>query len=374
MTTQTFEEAEIKSFGNRIMDLVRGKHLTREEARQMYTEVLLEKQPDLQQGAFMMILSAKGETAEEIAGSYDAIYELDTVKVHPVTPGPLVDNCGTGMDELKTCNISTAASIIAAADGVYMAKHGARAVTSTCGAVDILEALGVDVECDPDVVRHSIEKAGIGIFNGMSPKVHPQALGRILSQIRFGTTLNISGSLANPVMPAYGVRGVYAASLTETVAEVMHRIGYSRAMVFHGLNADGSKGMDEISTLGQTRISELDESGGIRTYEISPEDMGITLAREEDIMPDGSIEDEVLHFLRVLSGKDQGPRYDIICLNTAPILYLTGKVSSLKDGVVRAREIIKSGTPIAKLRQWVWEQNTAPDQGAARLESLLAQI
>lgn len=369
-----FEEDKIKEFGSRIMDLAQGKDLSREEVKELYSQVLLNEQPDLQQGAFMMMLSAKGETAEEIAGSQAAIYELDTVKVNPVTPEPLVDNCGTGMDELNTCNISTAASVIAAADGVYLAKHGARAVTSSCGAVDILEAIGLDVECDVDIVQNSIEKAGIGIFNGMSPKVHPQALGRILSQIRFGTTLNIAGSLSNPALPEYGVRGVYSESLPQTVAEAMREIGYKKAIVFHGLNGDGNKGMDEISSLGETKIAELDETGKITSYSIFPEDMGITRATEEDILPSSNLEDEALNFLKVLSGKDRGPKYEIICLNAAPILYLMGKAKTLKDGVIRAREIIESGLAIAKLKQWVKEQNSSSEAGATRLEYLLAKL
>lgn len=369
-----FEEERLKEFGSKIMDLARGGHLTRQEAKEMYSQVLLEKQPDLQQGAFMMMLSAKGETAEEIAGSQAAIYELDTVKVNPDTPEPLVDNCGTGMDELNTCNISTAASIIAAADGIYLAKHGARAVTSSCGAVDILEALGVDVECEVDIVQKSIETAGIGIFNGMSQKVHPQALGRILSQIRFGTTLNIAGSLSNPALPSYGVRGVYSEALPQTVAEAMREIGYKRAIVFHGLNADGTKGMDEISSLGETKVVELDEAGKTTDYSFFPEDMGISRAKEEDIMPSQNLEEEALNFLKILSGKDQGPKYEIICLNAAPIFFLMGKAKNLKYGVSRAKEIIESGLAIARLRLWVKEQNTSPEAGTARLEYLLAKI
>ncbi len=188
----------LKVFGNQIAALIEGKDLSREEAKDMFRQVLLNEQPDLQQGAFLAALTAKGETAEEIASAWESIYELDTTKVTPDVLQPVVENCGTGMDALKTFNISTAAAVVAAAGGVYMAKHGARALTSTCGVVDILEAVGVDVECDVDIVKRSIEEAGIGIFNGMSPKVHPQALFRILSQIRFGTTLNIAGSLANP--------------------------------------------------------------------------------------------------------------------------------------------------------------------------------
>ncbi|MES0329738.1 MAG: anthranilate phosphoribosyltransferase, partial [Dehalococcoidales bacterium] len=146
------QEESLKSFGGKIATLINGQDLSREEAREMFSQVLLNKQPDLQQGAFLAALTAKGETAAEIAGAWEAIYELDTAKASPAVNGPLVDNCGTGMDTFKTFNISTVASIIAATGGVYMAKHGARALTSSCGAVDIMETVGVDVECEPAVV------------------------------------------------------------------------------------------------------------------------------------------------------------------------------------------------------------------------------
>jgi anthranilate phosphoribosyltransferase len=219
-------EDNLRYFGGKVDLLIRRVSLSRSEAKELFIQILQNVQPDLQQGAFLAAITAKGATPEEIAGIWEAIYEIDTVKVRPEVNGPLVENCGTGMDAIKTFNISTAASIVAAADGINMAKHGARAITSRCGAVDILETLGVDVDCGAELVKRSIERAGIGIFNGMSGKVHPQALGRILSQIRFGTVLNIAGSLANPALPSCGVRGVYSREMILPTARVMHEIGY----------------------------------------------------------------------------------------------------------------------------------------------------
>ena len=365
---------KLKIFGTRVAAIVTGKDLARDEAKDMFRQVLLNEQPDLQQGAFLIALTAKGETAEEIAGAWEAIYELDTEKVSPIVPGPLVENCGTGMDSFKTFNISTAAAIVAAAGGVYLAKHGARALTSTCGAVDILEAVGVDVECDLDIVKQSIEKVGIGIFNGMSPKVHPQALFRILSQIHFGTTLNIAGSLANPALPRYGVRGVYSKGLVEPVARAMREIGYIKALVVHGGNGDGIKGMDEISTLGETVIAELTESGEITTYTISPEDFSIQRSSEHAIHPFADRNKEALEFLRILTGYDRGSRYEIACLNAAPIFYLMGQAKSLREGFILAQEIIQSGRAIAKLREWVMAQNSNPEDGLRKLDCLLEEI
>lgn len=362
-----------KAFGAVVSRLIKSENISRNESKEMFYEILENKPSDLHQGAFLAALSAKGETAEEIAGSWEAIYELDTVKVSPQTPLPLVDNCGTGMDSLKTFNISTAASIVAAADGIALAKHGARAITSYCGTIDILEALGVDVECDPIVVKKSIENAGIGIFNGMSSKVHPQALGRILSQISFGTVLNIAASLANPALPKYGVRGVYSREMLDPVARVMREIGYKKAMVVHGLTENGALGMDEASTLGETFIAELKEDGRIVEYSFFPEDLGIKSGLQEEITSLNNLKQEAIRMIAVLNGKDTGSRSDIVCLNTALILYLMNHCSTIKEGFDKAKDIIRSGKALIKLGDWVREQNHDPQKGLAKLEILTQQ-
>jgi anthranilate phosphoribosyltransferase len=360
-----------KAFGAVVGKLINSQNLTRSESREMFFQILNNEQSDMQQGAFLAALTAKGATAEEIAGVWEAIYELDTVKVSPEADFPLVDNCGTGMDTLKTFNISTAASIIAAAEGIPMAKHGARAISSVCGTIDILEELGVDVECDSEVVKKSIENAGIGIFNGMSPKVHPQALGRILSQISFGTVLNIAASLANPALPKYAVRGVYAKEMLEPVAMVMREIGYKKALVVHGLSEDGTQGMDEASTLGETFIAELKEDGTIVNYSFLPEELNIKRVTREEVSPLAEREQEAARLVKVLTGKDNGARSDIVCLNAALVLYLTNKSITIKEGYKKAKEIIRSGRAIVKLRNWVEEQNTNREKGLSKLERFI---
>jgi anthranilate phosphoribosyltransferase len=360
-----------KAFGAVVAKLINSQNLTRSESREMFLQILNNEQSDMQQGAFLAALTAKGATAEEIAGVWEAIYELDTVKVSPEAGFPLVDNCGTGMDTLKTFNISTAASIIAAAEGIPMAKHGARAISSVCGTIDILEELGVDVECDSEVVKKSIEKAGIGIFNGMSPKVHPQALGRILSQISFGTVLNIAASLANPALPKYAVRGVYAKEMLEPVAMVMKEIGYKKALVVHGLSEDGTQGMDEASTLGETFIAELKEDGTIVNYSFLPEELNIKRVTREEVSPLAEREQEAVRLVGVLNGKDKGARSDIVCLNAALVFYLTNKSATIKEGYQKAKETITSGRAIAKLRNWVEEQNLNSEKGLGKLERFI---
>ncbi|MBW2019952.1 MAG: anthranilate phosphoribosyltransferase [Deltaproteobacteria bacterium] len=338
-------------------------------------EILNGEQTEIHRGAFLAAITSKGPTAQEIAGAWEAIYELDTVKVSLQTPKPVLENCGTGMDKMKTFNISTAAAIVAAAGGVYLARHGARAITSRCGTVDIAEALGIDVDCEVEVVKKSIERAGIGLFNGMSPSVHPHALFRILSQMCFGSILNIAASLANPANPCHGVRGVYAKEMVEPTIQTMKEIGYKRAMVFHGLNGDGSKGMDEVSPLGENLVAELFEDGKIVTYVFLPDEAGLhARPAEEDLLSEFDQHEEALKLLRIFTKKDIGGRYKTICLNAAPILYVAGEVRSLREGLEKAREIIDSGQAMDKLKEWVEAQNRDPEAGRSKLESLLEKL
>jgi anthranilate phosphoribosyltransferase len=360
-----------KQFGAVITRLINKENISRAEMKELFSEVLLNEQNDMQQGAFLSALTSKKETTEEIAACWEAIYEIDTVKVKPETNLPLVENSGTGMDSFKTFNISTCASIIAASAGVKMAKHGSRAITSVCGTVDILEEFGVDVECSPEHVKKSIEKTGIGLFNGMSPNVHPQALGRILSQINFGTTLNIAASLANPVLPDYGVRGVYSKELVEPVAEVMKEIGYKKAIVVHGFADNGVKGMDEASTIGETIIAELSENGKISKYSFLPEELGInTKFNINELKPLKNKKEEAMRLIALLKGLDKGPRADIVCLNAALILYLMDIGKNIKESYQNARDILFTGQAINKLENWVVEQNSNPNEGLNKFNTI----
>ena len=331
----TPDDTALRAFGAEVQRLIDRQDLTRERTYELFRQVLLGEQPDLQQGALLAALVAKGETPEEIAGAWQAIVEFDTVPAALASldaaraRGPLVENSGTGMDTLKTFNVSSAAAIIAAAKGARLARHGARALTSRCGAVDILEAVGVDVDCDAATVERSIDVAGIGIFNGMSPAVHPGGLGRILSQIRFGSTLNIAASLANPVRPTHGVRGVYADGMLGPVGDVMMEIGYEHALVVHGYDDRREGGMDEFSVLGTTVVSELRADGSRDAYTVEPEDFGMRRARHDEIAPLDELRDEAVRFVQVLGGRGHEACGDAACLNAAAVLYVAGRAVDL---------------------------------------------
>lgn len=360
-------------FGQTITKLIQKNNLSQEEAYQAFHMMLANEVSEMQQGAFLAALTAKGETEEEVAGGWKAVYELDTCKVELSCNEDLVDNCGTGMDSFKTFNISTAASVVAAAGGVKIARHGARAITSSCGTVDMAEMLGVDVECDVATVANSIEKSGIGLFNGMSPAVHPMALGRILSQIRFGSPLNIAASLANPALPKNGVRGVYSKELLMPVARVMHSIGYRRGLVVYGSIDSSDKGMDEASVCGTTHCVQL-KNGEIRQFSMEVEESGLPKHTPEGLMPLRDPQQNVSHMVSLLAGRSNGAARDAVLLNSALIFHLRDIVPTVAEGVELAADILDKGKALEQLGEWVVCQNRNPSEGNIHFQKLTSEV
>ncbi|WDP92054.1 MAG: anthranilate phosphoribosyltransferase [Desulfobacter sp.] len=363
-----------KAFGAVITRLINKENLSRREAYDAFSTVLGNATTDIQQGAFLAALTAKGESAEEVAGAWEAIYELDTAKVS--LDLAVAENSGTGMDTFKTFNISTAASIIAAAGDVPMARHGARAITSVCGTVDMAEALGVDVECTAQTVARSITSAGLGLFNGMSPHIHPNALGRILSQMFFGSTLNIAASLANPALPAIGVRGVYAKEMIMPVSQVMKKIGYDSAIVLHGEVADSGLGMDEASICGTTHCARIttDRKTGnreISQFTIDPKPLGLLATDGEALKPEQDIKREARRFAGLMAGRENSARKDAVLLNAGLIFLAAGKAGDLDQGIQQAAVLLEKGNAFETLEKWVSAQNSNSEQGLARLHSLV---
>ncbi|MGE5310673.1 MAG: anthranilate phosphoribosyltransferase [Nitrospirota bacterium] len=358
-------------FGSMVERLMGREDLDRQTVKEMFSQVLRDEQPELHQGAFLAALAAKGETAEEVAGAWEAIRDVDTIPVHLDVSTPVMDNCGTGRDHLKTFNISTAASVVAAAGGVTVARHGARAITSRCGTVDVAEALGVDVEGGVGIAKRSVEGCGLGLFNGTSRAVHPRGLFRILPQIRFGTTLHLAGSLASPVQATLGVRGVFSVDMVEKVALVMAEIGYRQVFVCHGLNHEGEPAMDEASNLGPTAVCRLRENGLLERFTLIPEDVGLKRGRPEELLSSGRPEEEATRLVRLLSGRENGSRLDAICLNASPMFLLAGQVADLHAGIELSRELIHSGKALLQLESWVASQNRNPEAGLGRLDQVM---
>jgi anthranilate phosphoribosyltransferase len=368
------QEERTRAFGAIVARLIARQDISRAEARECWRQICEEEQPDLQQGAFMAALKAKPETPEEVAGTFEALYDLDTIKVDVSTPEPIIDNCGTGADTLKTINVSTGAAIIGAACGLYVVRHAARAISSNCGAIDVIEALGVDVEASPEVPKRSIEQAGIGAWNAFLPTIHPKTLGRVLSQVRFGSTINIVGPLLNPTMPSYKVMGVATPDMIDIEVRTLRELGFKRAFVMHGLEHGSDRGMDELSTVGPSHVAELHPDGRIERSIIAAEDLGIAPARFEDLASTRDVKQNALRLLGVILGNDAGPRADIVCLNAAPLLYVMGKARNLEEGIAMARAAVRDGRALKKLREWVTVQNRHPADGLAVLDGMIAQV
>ena len=328
-----------------IQKVVEKRNLSKGEAEEAMKMIMSGKATPSQLAGFLIALKMKGETAEEIAG-FAKIMRNFAKKVKPEVKGMLVDVCGTGGDRIKTFNISTTAMFIIAAAGVPVAKHGNRAITSSCGSADVLEELGVNLNLDSGKINQSLEKIGIGFL--FAPNYHPAMKYAMPTRRELGvrTVFNILGPLTNPANAAGQLMGVFEPGLTEKLAKVFKLLGLKRAMVVYG-----QPGLDEISNIGKTKISELKE-GKIKTYSISPEELGIKKARPEELSGrDKKINAEILK--DILSGKEKGAKRDIVLLNAAAGIVLGGKARDIKEGLNLARETLDSGKAYKKLEEFI---------------------
>src|SRR5713101_534509 len=260
--------------------------LSREEAREVMSEVLSGKCTDAQIAALLVALHMKGETVEEIVGFAEAIRAAATpleLRSNSVLDASgtgrdaLLDTCGTGGDASGTFNISTATAFVVAGAGVRVAKHGNRSISSKCGSADVMEALGVNVNLPPAQIAACLEQTGIAFLSAPamhSAMKHVQTARR---ELRLRTVFNLLGPLTNPARASAQVVGVYSADLVEKLAEALSMLGLRRALVVHG--ADG---LDEITITGPTRIGEV-RDGQVRSYEVTPDECGLPRATLNDI-------------------------------------------------------------------------------------------
>jgi anthranilate phosphoribosyltransferase len=257
----------------------------------------------------------------------------------------IVDTCGTGGDGTNTFNVSTATAFVAAGAVVRVAKHGNRAVSSQCGSADVLESLGVKLDIDPSDVERCIREVGIGflfapLFHGaMKYAAGPRR------EIGLRTIFNVLGPLTNPAGATAQVLGVYDPKLTETLANVLGRLGTQKAFVVCG---EGT--FDEVSICGPTRVSYLKE-GRVSTYDMTPEEYGFTRAKPEDIKG-GDAQENARIIRQVLDG-EKGPKRDMVLLNAAAALVAAGLDGDLREGIVRAEEAIDSGRAKEKLEAMI---------------------
>lgn len=321
-----------------------GMNLSAEDSEKAMKLIFSGKSTPAQTAAFLSLLAVKGETPTEIA-AFARVMREHAEKVHPNVRGTLVDVCGTGGDAVKTFNISTTAMFVVAAAGVAVAKHGNRSFTSKCGSADVLEALGADLNRTPKKIEMMIEQIGIGF---MFAPMHHGAMKNVApvrKELGIRTVFNILGPLSNPAGARSQLMGVYDPALTEKLVAVFKELGAERALV-----AYGSPGLDELSTLGKTKISELAD-GEVRNYVVAPEDFGFEKAEAKDLAG-GSPEENAKTLVSILSCEDSGPRRDIVLLNAAAGILVGGKAENLGEGIEAAKDAIDSGGAYRKLEEF----------------------
>jgi anthranilate phosphoribosyltransferase len=334
--------------------------LSEEEAYNCMIEMVNGKASELQCAAFLTALAVKGESAQEITGFVKAMRSV-CIEIKTDLSDPLVDTCGTGGDRFKTFNVSTTSAIIAASSGVAVAKHGNRSITSKCGGADILEALGVNINCNANGVVECLEKTGMAFM--FAPNFHPtmKRVMPIRKKLGIRTVFNILGPLTSPANAEIQLLGVFKPEYVDLIAEVLKNLGVKRAMVVHGYDENGNPAMDEISTIGKTRIAFLD-NGIITIEEVYPEDFGFKRSDPKYIKAPETVEDNLKIVKAVLEGKDNSneeeARLNLCLVNTAAILFIAEKADSLKDGVIMAKNSVKSGSAMKKLIELIEISNS----------------
>ncbi|MCG8566077.1 MAG: anthranilate phosphoribosyltransferase [Desulfobacterales bacterium] len=326
-------------FTQGLKQIISGRDLSREEMAAMVTDIFSGTVPQSCIGAFMAGLAAKGETHEELAGAAAAM-RRKAVRIQSLNP-VTIDTCGTGGDASGSFNISTTTAFVLAGAGVTVAKHGNRSISSQCGSADVLEALGVNLDVEPEIVEEAVNDLGIGFM--FAPRFHG-AMGHAAQarkECGIRSIFNMLGPLTNPAAASCQVLGVFAPELTEMFALTLDQLGVKRAFVVHGHD-----GMDEITTTDLTRVSELNQ-GQIKTYDLDPLEFFDALADPKELQG-GDAQTNAGMIKAILAG-ESGPRRDIILINSAAGLVAAGRADTIKAGIAQAKTAIDSGAAMEKL-------------------------
>jgi len=323
--------------------LVDGQHLDRQEMHALFSQMMDGALTDAQKSALLIALRMKGETPEEITGAAMAMRE----RVTPlrVDDDNLVDTCGTGGDGRGTFNISTVSAIVAAGAGASVAKHGNRAVSSSCGSADVLTALGVHIDLDAERMTQVLRRTNISFL--FAPKLHP-AMGAVVGvrrELGVRTIFNVLGPLTNPAFARRQVLGVYSRHLVTVVARVLSALGTRHALVVHSHD-----GLDEISPAAPTHVCEV-RDGVLHEYEVTPDDLGI-VRHSLDAIAGGDSAENARIARRILEG-ELGARREVVVANAGAALYVSGAADSIRGGVELARQSIDSGRALRKLDELI---------------------
>jgi len=326
-----------------IRRIVDGQDLGRDEMHEVFGEVMDGRASDVQKSSLLIALRMKGETADEITGAALAMRE----RVTPLTVDRdrIIDTCGTGGDGRGTFNVSTVAAVVAAAAGASVAKHGNRAVSSSCGSADVLAALGVNIDLDAARMSDVLQRTGISFL--FAPKLHPAmgAVAAIRRELGVRTIFNVLGPLTNPAFARRQVLGVYSLHLVDLLARVLLALGADHAMVVHSRD-----GLDEISISAPTHVCEVID-GEVRSYELTPEEIGLRRYSLSDLA--GGDARENARIAREILAGCNGARTEIVAANAGAALYVSGAADSIREGVAMAREAIATGAAMSKLQELV---------------------
>lgn len=327
-----------------LQKVINGESLTKNEAKAVMNQMMLGETSSVKIASLLTALRIKGETVEELIGFAEGMREHATKIEHPLFVDA-VDTCGTGGDGSNTFNISTAAAIVAAAADVPVAKHGNRAASSKCGSADVLESLGIEIEANARAAKQLFAKTKLCFL--FAPLFHP-AMKHVMPtrrELGFRTCFNLLGPLSNPANVTRQLLGVFDPNLTSVIAEVLAALGTKKALVVSSYD-----GLDELSIAGKTKISELKE-GNVTTYELHPEEVGLTLGKKEAIIG-GDPETNAAIIQRIFEG-EKGAARDVVVLNAGAVLYVADRVQSIEEGVRLAKELIDQGKAKQKLLEVV---------------------
>lgn len=332
-----------------IEKIANKQDLTYEEAYGVMNEIMSGETTPTQNAAFLAALSTKStkaETSEEIAGCAAAMRD-HAVKVD--CDMDLFEIVGTGGDGAHSFNISTTSAFVIAAGGMKVAKHGNRAASSKCGTADCLEALGVNIQQDPEKCAKLLEKVGMCFFFAQKYHTSMKYVGAIRKELGFRTVFNILGPLTNPGSPKLQLLGVYDEYLVEPLAQVLINLGVKRGMVVYGQDK-----LDEISVSAPTKVCEF-KDGWFKTYTITPEDFGLARAEKSELV--GGTPEENAKITRTILEGEKGAKRDAVLLNAGAGLYIGGKAETFAEGVKLAAELIDTGLAKQKLDEFVKESN-----------------
>ncbi|MCR8842956.1 anthranilate phosphoribosyltransferase [Paenibacillus sp. SC116] len=323
--------------------LLSGDSLTREEARHVMEDIMRGDVTPAQIGALLAGLRLKGETVDEITGLAEGM--RNAAKQVNTSREQLLDTCGTGGSGIHKLNVSTVSAIIAASSSVRVAKHGNRSASSRSGSADVLEALGVNIHLSSESAAECLDRIGICFM--FAQMFHPAMKYAAAPRRELGirTVFNMLGPLTNPAGADRQLLGIYDKTKTDTVAAVLRELGLKRAMVVSSLD-----GLDEISLSAPTRISEL-RDGDLRTYELTPEEMGLRTQSLSDVLG-GEAADNAKIILDILKG-ERGAHRDIVLANAGACIYVSGQADSIREGVHIAADMIDTGKAYSKLQQLI---------------------